>query len=91
LGATAGAVIGRHGAGLIIGAVTGELVGGATGATAEAAGQSPDGIAYTIKLTDGRVLTVIEHHPASDPIYPAGSMVAVETRGRTQHVIGAIP
>jgi outer membrane lipoprotein SlyB len=86
LGTAVGVVIGGRGAGRIIGAVAGEVVGGTAGAAAEGATQTPTGIAYTIKLLDGRVVTVVEHHPIGDPIYPQGSQIAIETRGRAQHV-----
>jgi len=90
LGATIGAVVGGQGAGRIIGAVAGELVGGATGAAVEGASQTATGIAYTIKLLDGRVVTVVEHQPAGEPTYANGSQVGIETRGRAQHVVTAV-
>jgi outer membrane lipoprotein SlyB len=89
LGTAVGAVIGGRGAGRIIGAFAGEVVGGTAGAAVETATQTPTGIAYTIKLLDGRIVTVVEHHPIGDPIYPQGSQIAIETRGRTQHVVSA--
>jgi len=89
LGTAVGAAIGGRGAGRIIGAVAGQVVGGAAGAAAEGANQTPTGIAYTIKLLDGRIVTVVEHHPIGDPIYPQGSQIAIETRGRSQHVVSA--
>jgi outer membrane lipoprotein SlyB len=90
LGTAAGAAIGGQGVGRAVGAIVGAIAGGATGAIVEGASQSLTGIAYTIKLTDGRVITVVEHHPSGDPVYGVGNPVAVETRGRTQHVTQAI-
>jgi len=89
LGAAAGAAIGGRGAAQVIGAVVGGLAGGAGGAAAESATRSPTGIAYTIRLLDGRVVTIVEHLRENDPVFAVGSQIAVTTRGRTQHVTAA--
>ena len=58
----------------------------AAGSAAEAAGQPRNGMAYTIRLLDGRVVTIVQHLPAGAPMVAVGSRVVVETRGRTQRV-----
>jgi outer membrane lipoprotein SlyB len=41
----------------VAGALVGGALGGSAGAAAEGAGQTHTGIAYTIRLDDGRVVT----------------------------------
>jgi len=89
VGTAAGAVIGGRGAAQVVGAIVGAAVGAAAGSGVESASEPTTGIAYTIRLNDGRVITVMEHHADADPVYAVGSSVAVETRGRIQHVVPA--
>jgi outer membrane lipoprotein SlyB len=86
LGTALGAAIGGRGTAEVVGALIGAAAGGTAGTAVEGASQPTTGIAYTIKLSDGRVITVVERHAATDSVYPVGSPVAAETRGRTQHV-----
>jgi len=86
VGVTLGAAVGGQGVGQVASAVAGEIVGGAAGAAAESATQRPTGISYAIKLNDGRVITVVEHHPSGAPIFAAQTPVTIETRGDKQHV-----
>lgn len=89
LGVTAGAVIGGGGLGQAVGAVVGSAVGGTAGAAAETAMQPRNGIAYTIALRDGRVVTIMQHRQAGTPMLSLGTMVAVTTQGAVQHVDAA--
>lgn len=64
----------------------GSAVGGTAGAAAETAAQPRNGIAYTIALGDGRVVTILQHRQAGTPMLSLGSAVAVTTQGAVQHV-----
>lgn len=88
LGAAAGGALGR-GAGHAIGAAIGGVVGGSAGAAAGGAVQPTDGAAYTIRLADGRVVTVIQHLRDGETILPSGLPVILETHGRLQRVVAA--
>ncbi len=89
VGTAVGAAIGGRGTAQVVGALIGAAAGGTAGTAVESASQPTTGIAYTIKLDDGRVITVVEHHVPTDPVYAVGSGVTVETRGRIQHVAQA--
>jgi len=91
VGTVAGAAIGGRGAGQVAGALVGGALGGSAGAAAEGAGQTHTGIAYTIRLDDGRVVTIFEHHDPGNPVFAPGMAVAVQTSGRTQIVVPAAP
>jgi outer membrane lipoprotein SlyB len=86
IGAAAGGGLGR-GAGQVLAAAGGAVAGAALGTAAEAAAQHHDGVAYTVRLTDSRVVTIIEHLDAGAPIYAVGTSVTIETRGHVQRVI----
>ncbi len=86
IGVAAGATLG-HGAGQVASALAVGLVGSTAGAVAESAAEPLDGVAYTIRLSDGRVVTLALHHHPADPVFEPGSAVQVETTGHTQRVI----
>ena len=88
-GAAVGARFGGQGAGQVIASLAGAAVGSAAGTAAEAAAQPKDGIAYVIRLQDGRVLTIVEHREAEEPVFAPGAAVRLRTRGRVQHVVAA--
>ncbi len=88
-GAAVGARFGGQGAGQVIASLAGAAVGSAAGTAAEAAAQPKDGIAYVIRLQDGRVLTIVEHREPEEPVFAPGATIRLRTRGRTQHVIAA--
>ena len=85
LGAAGGSV--GEGAGKAAAVMAGILVGGTAGSAAEATIESHDGVAYTIRLTDGRVITVVKHLGTGKPILGVGTKVIVETSGNTQRVL----
>lgn len=87
LGAVAGGLIGGRGIGQAVGVAVGAAIGGTTGSAAEAAGQPRNGMAYTIRLLDGRVMTIVQHVPPGAPVFATGNGVVVETRGRAQRVV----
>lgn len=87
IGAALGAGLGGREVGQVLAATASAVVGGTVGSAAEGAGQSLNGIEYTVRLGGGRVVTVVEHRSGSDPLPGVGAVVAVETRGRRQHVI----
>lgn len=88
LGAAAGGALGR-GAGRVIGAAIGSAVGGTAGAAVGGAVQPTDGAAYTVRLPDGRVVTIVQHLRDGEAMLPAGQPVILETRGRLQRVTAA--
>jgi outer membrane lipoprotein SlyB len=85
LGAAGGSV--GAGAGKAVAVIAGVIAGEEAGSAIEAAAQKHDGIAYTIQLADGRVVTVIEHVNKGDPIFGLGAAVTLETSGHEQHVL----
>ncbi len=88
VGAAAGGALGS-GAGRVLGAAIGGALGGTAGAVAEGAAQPTDGATYTVRLADGRVLTILQHREEGEALIPPGQAVLVETRGRAQRVIAA--
>jgi outer membrane lipoprotein SlyB len=86
IGGTVGGLIGGRGAGAVLGAAIGIGAGGLAGATAEGAAQPTDGVSYTVRIGDGRVVTVVQHLNANETIMPPGSRVRVTTEGQFQHV-----
>jgi outer membrane lipoprotein SlyB len=85
-GGIAGGSLGQ-GAGQAIGAGLGGLAGGVAGSAAESALNGHDGIAYTVRLNDGRVVTLLEHVEQGDQIFPVGAPVVLESSGREQHIV----
>ena len=85
LGAAGGSV--GEGAGKALAVAAGVLIGGAAGSAAEGYHQPHDGIAYTIRLTDGRVVTIVQHLNAGDPILRTGTAVTLQTSGRDQRIL----
>lgn len=86
IGAAAGGALGS-GAGRVLGAAVGAAVGGTAGASAEAAAQPRDGAAYTVKLADNQVLTIMQHLRNGEAMLQPGQAVSVETQGHSQRVL----
>jgi len=89
LGVAGGAV--GHGAGQIIAVAAGTIVGAEAGSAIEASAQPRNGIAYTLRLADGQVVTILEHLNAGDPVFAAGASVFLVTNGREQRVLATVP
>jgi outer membrane lipoprotein SlyB len=85
LGGVAGGQVGA-GAGKALAIVGGIIAGQIAGSAVEAAAQHHDGMAYTIRLDNGQVVTVLQHLNDGDPIIPAGAHVLLQTDGSEQHV-----
>jgi len=85
LGGVAGGQVGA-GAGKALAVVGGIIAGQIAGSAIEAAAQHHDGMAYTIRLDNGQVLTVLQHLDDGDPIIAPGAHVLVQTDGSEQHV-----
>jgi outer membrane lipoprotein SlyB len=93
-GAAAGGAIGSqfgHGLGAIAVTLGGIIVGAEAGAVTETSLQSSSGLRYTLQLTDGRILTIVQHRNDGDPILVPGTRIEVETIGRMQRVLPASP
>lgn len=88
VGAAAGGALGS-GAGRVLGAAIGGALGGTAGAAAEGAAQPTDSVTYTVRLADGRVLTILQHREDGEALIPPGQAVLVETSGRAQRVRAA--
>lgn len=88
LGVAVGGALGR-GAGRVIGAAVGAAVGGLTGSAAESAAQSTRGAAYTVRLMNGQVLTIIQHLSSGQTMLIPGQSVIVRGQGSMQSVEAA--
>jgi outer membrane lipoprotein SlyB len=89
VGAAVGTAIGGRGNAQVAAGLVGATLGGKLGDAAESNAGPPDGMAYTIRLTDGRVVTIVEHLYPGDPVFAAGDRVSIETSGRAQRVLPA--
>ena len=89
LGAAGGAV--GEGAGKALAVVGGMIVGAVAGTAAEGAAQPHDAIAYTIRVTDGRVVIIVHQINLGDRLFNVGSAVTIETSGHEQQVILRTP
>jgi outer membrane lipoprotein SlyB len=88
-GAAAGGVIGSRiggGAGNIVATVAGIIVGAAAGSATEAALQNASGLRYTVRLDDGRMMTVVQHREQDDKVIQPGERVMIRTSGWRQRV-----
>ncbi len=88
-GAAAGGVIGSRiggGAGTIVATVAGIIVGAAAGSATEAALQSALGLRYTVRLDDGRVMTIVQHREQDDKVIQPGERAVIRTSGWSQRV-----
>ena len=77
MGALAGGLLGTQiggGTGQIAATAGGAILGGIAGAYAEKALSDQTGMEYTVQLTNGQMLTVVQ---GPDPIYQAGQRVMV--------------
>jgi outer membrane lipoprotein SlyB len=85
-GPLAGAAVGGLGAGLAANAnhnvgliaALGALAGAGVGYFAEQWGRSHDGIEYTVRTQDGRVMTLVQNKDSSETPIPAGKAVLVQ-------------
>jgi outer membrane lipoprotein SlyB len=91
LGGIAGGLGGSYlggGSGQLWGALGGAALGATAGALAEQELNTQAGLEYIVKLTNGRILTVVQ---APSPAYGVGSRVyvAVSFKGRSRIIGGA--
>jgi outer membrane lipoprotein SlyB len=92
IGAAAGGAIGSQigsGSGNVAATLVGIVAGAAAGSATEGALQSASGLQYTVRLDDGRVLTVVQHREPGEHVLPPGTHVVVRTVGRFQRVLPA--
>ena len=88
-GAAAGGIIGSRvggGAGAIAGTVVGIIAGAAAGSAAEGALQNASGLRYTVRLDDGRVMTIVQHRESDERMIQPGERVLIRTSGWRQRV-----
>lgn len=76
---------GSHNAGWLI--ALGALAGAGAGYFAEQFGRSRDGIEYTVRTSDGRVMTLVQNKDSSETPIPAGKAVLVQHAGTYTRVI----
>jgi outer membrane lipoprotein SlyB len=94
-GPLAGAAVGGLGAGLAANAnhnvgliaALGAVAGAGVGYLAEQWGRSRDGIEYTVRTQDGRVMTLIQNKDSAETPIPAGKAVLVQHAGTYTRVI----
>jgi outer membrane lipoprotein SlyB len=88
-GAAAGGIIGSQiggGAGQIAATVVGVIAGAAAGTATEGALQNASGLRYTVRLDDGRVMTIVQHRESEDRVIQPGERVVIHTSGWRQRV-----
>lgn len=88
-GAAVGGVIGSQiggGAGNIAAAVVGVIAGATAGSATEGALQNTSGLRYTVKLDDGRIMTIVQHRESHDKMIQPGEHVVIRTSGWHQRV-----
>lgn len=88
VGGVIGSQFGRSG-GNVAATVVGVLAGAVAGAATEGALQDASGLEYTVRLADGRVLTVVQHREAGDRVIQPGERVVVQANGRYVRVLPA--
>ena len=76
---------GNHNAGWII--ALGALAGAGVGYLAEQWGRSHDGIEYTVRTQDGRVMTLVQNKDSSETPIPPGKAVLVQHAGTYTRII----
>ena len=89
LGAGAGGAIGSRfgsGGGNVAATAAGIVVGAVVGAELENASLSSKGAQYTIRLDDGRIVTIVQHLKKDEGIMALGTRVVIRTVGRDQRV-----
>lgn len=79
------AASGNHNSGWIV--ALGALAGAGVGYLAEQWGRSRDGIEYTVRTSDGRVMTLVQNKDSSETPIPAGKAVLVQHAGTYTRVI----
>ena len=90
IGAVAGGVVGAQfgsGVGQALATLGGVIVGAEAGTVTETSLQNSTALRYTLKLADGRVVTIVQHRNKSDPVLDPGQPVKLVTVGREQHVL----
>jgi len=87
VGATAGytAVGGGRGSGLV--AVLGGLVGAGIGYLVEEEVRSREGVEYVIRMSDGRVVTLVQNREGEEEPLPDGAAVLVQYGGEYTRVV----
>ena len=88
-GAAVGGVIGSRfggGAGAVAATVVGIVAGAAAGSAIEASLLNASGLRYTLRLDDGRVMTIVQHRESNDRVIQPGERVAIHTSGWRQRV-----
>jgi outer membrane lipoprotein SlyB len=86
IGGTVGGLIGGQNGAAALGTAIGIVAGGVAGSAAEGVAQPTDGVSYTVRIDDGRVVTVVQHLNVNETILPPGSRVRITTEGRFQQV-----
>lgn len=92
-GAVAGGVAGAQfgsGLGKALVIVGGVVAGSVAGTAVETSLQNATGLQYVVRLDDGQMLTIVQHHYAGEPVLPAGARVQVETSGWVQRVVPVV-
>lgn len=92
-GAAVGGVIGSQiggGAGNVAATVVGAIAGAAAGSASEGALQNASGLRYTVRLDDGRVMTIVQHRKPSDRVMQPGQRVVIRTSGWRQRIEPAV-
>ena len=92
LGAGAGTAIGAQfgrGTGNLAATLGGAAAGAIIGAIAEQAIQDRVGVEYTITLSNGKTITIVQNRDAKDAPINVGDRVMVQTSGTYQRVLPA--
>src|SRR6185437_11795873 len=81
-GAAVGGLIGSRmggGAGQIAATVVGVIAGSMAGTAIEGSLQNSSGLRYTVRLDDGRVMTIVQHRESEDRVIQPGERVVIRT------------
>ena len=78
VGATSGYVIAGSGSGRGLGVVLGTVIGATAGYLAEGSARERDGIEYVVRMSDGRVVTLVQNRAEDEQPIPNGSAVLVQ-------------
>jgi outer membrane lipoprotein SlyB len=79
------AASGNHNSGWIV--ALGALAGAGVGYLAEQWGRSRDGIEYTVRTQDGRVMTLVQNKNSSETPIPPGKAVLVQHAGTYTRIV----
>ena len=78
VGATSGYVIAGSGSGRGLGLVLGTVIGAGAGYLAEGAAREREGIEYIVRMSDGRVVTLVQNRAENEEPIPDGTAVLVQ-------------